>query len=35
MHEWHAQREPLLADIARARAAELRVELALTEGITR
>lgn len=28
MHDWHATTEPLLAEIARHRAAELRVQLA-------
>jgi hypothetical protein len=32
-HDWHAQQEPKLAQAARDRAAELRVELAtLTKG---
>lgn len=30
-HDWHAQREPQLAELARNRAQELRVELATLE----
>lgn len=34
-HDWHAQNEPVLATLARARAAELRVELATLTGPTK